>query len=893
MDEVCYKFMRNALYAVYAEYGYDLLGENAMNDKRKGNKTLRILIMIFICILVSACGSLPAEAAQETSKHIHIVLDNSVSMVLDGNQDLANATYALQVLLAMLNKEDTASIYPVSQYEVKWRDEKIDFGSCKQNPKCVHVPGSLSEERIREKVVDSVGDKYGELTFFSTVMNALGELKNEETMGEKWLVVLTDGEYEDWGWGNDGKEIEPSDVNKRLSNEIYNDINIVHYSFSKSIYNDTLRTKNEEHNINNITYYPDVTQAGEDNEMLDVMIHVGNQIFAREALETVQTGNTYSFSLEAPAKSLIVFAQREATNDASSDSIEIKPNFTVGDDRETKVETISDLKIHGTDKREYKVGTKAQGNLVVYDNFRNKGLLEAGDYSVMVEGGAQFLEVYYEPEIGIRLVLEQQAEDGNVYTAPGEEDTVQFFDGEYRISVELYDPISGDALEQNGKLASGTDYELSIVRTDGAEGKITAAEKSWTGELEKGTYSIAATADIFTGLSKTVETRVEVLDSLKGISAELVAPEGGINMEQLGEEENTLMIKMYNHGELLQEDYMECAELKELDMEASYYSFREERIEGGWRLWPELNTRNRGTDDNPVGWKNAKFEIGLKVGELERAPIELEEQIYYHGSPFTVNFQTNWGEEIGLWDYFRPLYIEPLVNGENVNWNVVEVLDSSPSEIKDEQHDFIISAADNQRRWRVIPRASFWNLLTDKEQRESTQMVDIYMSMARYEQEGQGDKSIIIQMDISLEGLVCIIIVVSVLIYILVVQILNFLRRVHYRGLRVTVEFQKEPLISFSGKITKFSLYNFFVPGKARIKVYLNEIVGAEGKKIVFGCRAGGVCAIKNFRECQSVSRMRINDLPVSENSMYDTDKEIRIVFERDPDKTIIVHRNK
>ena len=63
-------------------------------------------------------------------------------------------------------------------------------------------------------------------------------------------------------------------------------------------------------------------------------------------------------------------------------------------------------------------------------------------------------------------------------------------------------------------------------------------------------------------------------------------------------------------------------------MEASYYHFREERIEGGWRLWPEVNTRNKGTDDNPAGMKTARFEIELKIGELERAPIKLEERIY-------------------------------------------------------------------------------------------------------------------------------------------------------------------------------------------------------------------------------------------------------------------------
>ena len=861
-----------------------------MSTKQKGIKTLKILCVLLICMFVFGGECLPVEAVQETPKHIHIVLDNSVSMVLGGNTDLANATYALQVLLAMLDKEDTASIYAVSQYNVKWPEGYEHIEGCGQNVKCVQVSGGVqSEEIIKKKVIDSVGEKLGEKTYFSTVMNALEELKNEKIKGEKWLVVLTDGEYEDWDWEDDGKEINPQDVYELLGDPAYDDINIVHYSFSKSIYNETLKNTGEKNH--NITYYPDETQVKVKDEMLNVMIQIGNQIFAREALATVQTGNTYSFSLEAPAKSLIVFAQREANNDAVSDSIEITPFFSIGDKRETKVETISNLKIHETGNREYKVGSRYQGKLIVYDNFKNRGMLEAGDYSITVEEGTQSLEVYYEPEIGIRLMLEQQAEDGKAYTSSGDEEMLQLLDGEYRVSMELYDPISGNALEESGNLVSGTDYELSIVGTEGAGENITVSERSWTGELKVGSYSISATAGIFTGLNKSLEVQVEVSDSLKGITAELIVPEDGINMEQLGKEDNTLTLKMYNHGELIQNEYLEYAELKQLDMEASYYHFREERIEGGWRLWPEVNTRNKGTDDNPAGMKTARFEIELKIGELERAPIKLEERIYYHGSPFIVNFETNWGEDIGLWDYFRPLYIKPLINGENVNWNVTEVLDSSPVELKGDQFDFDISATDDQRRWRVVPRASFWELLTNKEQRTSIQTVDVYVAVEKYEQEGQGNKSVTIQMNIDLKELVYIIVVVLAVLYILTVQILNYVRRVHYRGLRVTVEFQKDPLITFDGKIKKLCLYNIFVPGKAKIKVYLNEIVGAEGKKIVFGCRAGGVCTINNFRECQSVSKMRINDLPVSENSMYDTDREIKIVFERDPGKTFIVHR--
>ena len=61
-------------------------------------------------VIVFGGEGLSVEAVQQTPKHIHIVLDNSVSMVGDGNTDLANAAYALQVLLAMLDKEDTVSI---------------------------------------------------------------------------------------------------------------------------------------------------------------------------------------------------------------------------------------------------------------------------------------------------------------------------------------------------------------------------------------------------------------------------------------------------------------------------------------------------------------------------------------------------------------------------------------------------------------------------------------------------------------------------------------------------------------------------------------------------------------------------------------------------------------
>lgn len=861
---------------------------------KKHHKILKKIWVIIGCAAALLLKPLSVEASEEIPKHIHIVFDNSKSMVGNGNPDLANATYALQVLLAMLDEKDTATIYLVSECSTPYSAEEYE--------QILHdnvdriVWNNNNEEDANSKAVEILNRDLAENTYFNTVMQALNCFNEEDISGEKWLVVLTDGEYEDWNIDSK-KELSSiiDNVSGILEDEKYEDINIIHYSFGKEDYYNSTKEKN-----GRVTYYPQPSGGYNNDEMLYTMIQIGNQIFARQKLEVERNRNRYTFTAETPIKKIIAFAQNIMTE--RGQEIAITPEFDVISVKEIQVQTISEWPGNGSDEENvnsdctYYAGTQYIGKLETYDFSGYSNFLEAGEYIITIENeDTTAFEIYYEPDIGMRLVLEEQ--NGNrIAIDSSASDPQKIPSGEYKAFIELYNPQTQEALAKDGVIAGETKYTVSISDENNLLVNGNAADH-WEGSLDVGNYTISATADIFAGLTKNMEVQVSVSDSLRDIRAELMVPADGINMEEPGTEGNALMLKMFNREEVLSDEYKELVEVTILNQETSYYQYRLEMIDDGWLLWPEKNLKNRGGDDKASGLKELQLEIKLQVDGIEMEPIILEETIFYHGNPFGVSFRCGWKDHINFGRYILakynifPIYIEPRVNNEDINWSVIDLTEMTPSISGDEQSDFVIQVTEDGRKWKVIPQASLRELLTSKSSRNCSQEVTVGASMMRYEQEGSGTKTIEIDMKMLLAEPVLFILIMIMIGYCLMVQLFKTIRRINFRGIKVSVDLNIGSSYIVNGKASRHWLYNLFVPNKSKLSVQLNEIDGGESQKITFKCRAGGICTISNLKECLNFSEMKINGNIVRKGDMYDVANDMSIVIEKDPNKEILLYK--
>ena len=144
----------------------------------------RILCMVISCILLLIC-TVPVGAsatAYVPTRVINVVYDDSGSMYI--NVDTwCRAKYSMEVFSAMLGDTDKMNVYYMSDY----------------------CTGSSTPPRISLDGIDgsdvNVAKIHNQKTIanntpFNAVKKAYADL-NATNADEKWLVILTDGEFEE------------------------------------------------------------------------------------------------------------------------------------------------------------------------------------------------------------------------------------------------------------------------------------------------------------------------------------------------------------------------------------------------------------------------------------------------------------------------------------------------------------------------------------------------------------------------------------------------------------------------------------------------------------------------------------------------------------------------
>lgn len=376
------------------------------------------------------------------SRVVNLVYDDSGSMIENVNGDKVDtwcqAKYAMEVLSAMLSENDIMNIYVMS-----------DFESGTSNDPRVVLNGSSGTKINVEKIHNMVTNAGN--TPFNAVRKAESDLESS-TAEEKWLVVLTDGEFEDGAMKQD-------QIDEFFSKKPDN-VKVMYLGMGA---NAGTITENKSNDI----YY---VKAEKNKDILKKITEAGKRVFNRDRLDV--NAKSKSISFDVPMKELIVFAQGE---NVSIKGIKNKDGKNIQS-------TDSPVTVQYSDKAannysDVKIDKTLRGSITTF-----QGSFPAGKYTVDVEG-AKTVEVYYKPDVEITASLKKGKKEVT--------DLSNLEAGDYTINFKLVESGTGKKAKDS-KLLGDVKFEAEVTNNGKMHKKKYSNGDTIT--IEEGPLTIDATA---------------------------------------------------------------------------------------------------------------------------------------------------------------------------------------------------------------------------------------------------------------------------------------------------------------------------------------------------------------------------------------------------------------
>ncbi len=406
----------------------------------------KVILLVLLCIVISSVLAVPemscASEGGTPTRVINLVYDDSGSMIQDDtgkNVDTwCQAKYAMEVFAAMLSENDTMNVYVMSDFQ----------SGTSGKPKLVlrgadGVKGNVAKVH---GMVTTAGN-----TPFNAVKKAESDLENVKA-DEKWLVVLTDGEFEDGA-------MKQSEIDNFFSKKS-DSINVMYLGMGA---NAGAISESKDNNI----YY---VKAKNNKEILEKLTKIGTQIYNRDRLEVDL--NSKSISFDIPMSELIVFAQGE--------------KVAINQIKNSKGESFKSTENPVSVQYSEKAATN-YSNILIDKSLRGsiatfQANFEEGDYILDVSG-AKTIEVYYKPDVEIAAYLKK-----------GNKEVTNLSDleaGKYKIDFSLV-KAGTDKKIKSSKLLGDVQFEAQVVNNNSKHDKLYKAGDTIT--IEEGPLTIDATA---------------------------------------------------------------------------------------------------------------------------------------------------------------------------------------------------------------------------------------------------------------------------------------------------------------------------------------------------------------------------------------------------------------
>lgn len=448
-----------------------------------------------LCTLALAFGLLcPAVTARaaggEKERVIDVVYDDSGSMC-NGVDRWSQALYAMEIFCTMLGSEDEMNVFLMS-----------DSGD---SP--VHVEGD-EPDRV-EKIISSFTSTGN--TPIATVEAAASHISGADAEKERWLVVLTDGAFQDHA----GHTISSvSTLQQQIEGYAQPGINVVYLAIGAKA---MALTGN---NANFFTY-----SAADSDQILGCITAIANQIFQQQILPAshiAANGGVMTLDIDIPVSQLLVFAQGEdiSVSGMTLDGASLSPTET------------HRVEVTGADTPEgmYKpMALLADGLCGVVQTYTASGAPYAkGTYELTVSDSSN-VQIYYIAGTDIDCHL--------TYNGVEVKDDEKHYAGEYGISMRFLDPLTGE--EVRSDLLDGAVFTAELKNGEDVQ---TIDDTVDTVFLREGEIELNASAELpgHVTVSSSHSYTVYPEPILLELSAQL--PGNGYKLAALGEGADPILI---------------------------------------------------------------------------------------------------------------------------------------------------------------------------------------------------------------------------------------------------------------------------------------------------------------------------------------------------------------
>lgn len=420
------------------------------------NKMLTLIVTMLL--FITYVGGLFSTKAATVSKavktyEIAVVFDNSGSMY--DNQAWCRAKYAMEIFSSMLHYDngDVLKIFPM--WSVTTDGSNPSSGGSYNG---IEIRGGSDINKISNLYTVSPSN-----TPFAPVLEANDSLQSSNA-NVKWLVVLTDGAFNQVERTDGIKQISGEELKNRLIDISSTGINVQYLGFGGA----TLLKSEEDKNF--------YAMKSTDQSLKDDLINICNTIFQRSILPNKYISNK-NIVLDMSMRNLIVFAQGE---DAKISGLKSENGENVGiklDSGQRKYSNIS----AGGKYSNAPVDNTLAGQVVTFD------ACPKGNYELVCTG-AEAIEIFYEPDVDIKMTL--TGEDGKEvdYTKGN------VSSGDYTVNYSIVDAVTGEDVTKAELMGNDVNLHSKVRTSDGTEipfengGKITLKPDNSTKVIVEGTY---------------------------------------------------------------------------------------------------------------------------------------------------------------------------------------------------------------------------------------------------------------------------------------------------------------------------------------------------------------------------------------------------------------------
>ena len=367
---------------------------------------------------------------KEKSYEIAVVFDNSGSMYLDKKTDWAQAKYAMEIFASMIDyTKDRLTVYPM------WK-VTTDGSTPPQTSVNAQTMAEVDPITINSlSDIDKISKMYTPLaggTPFRPVNTAHDALE-KSNRDEKWLVVLTDGEFEGI---SSSKELKSELVKKTTKG-----IKVQYIGIGSAAQLSTSAGEG---------FYSPSAKTIEGK-----LVECCNTIFQRSTLPANRL-NGNDLNLDLSMGKLVVFAQGEGAKitglvDSNGNQINI-----AADSGQRKY---SEAKYSTGRYSDCVTDTSLFGHVVTF------GACPKGAYKLSYEGTPKSIQIFYEPDVDIAVTLVNG--DGEEITA----DTKEIYAGEYTITSKIIDKNTNEDVTNHELMGNNVDIKIKVKQSSSGETK--------------------------------------------------------------------------------------------------------------------------------------------------------------------------------------------------------------------------------------------------------------------------------------------------------------------------------------------------------------------------------------------------------------------------------------